>query len=52
MAGLPQGGETPVGFSFLNQIKVFCPHFHFLGTKDFYIFCLLESIVCHFKTTT
>ena len=37
MAGLPQGGETPLGFSFLNpNSQVFCPHFHFLGPEDFY----------------
>ena len=54
VAGLPQGEETPVGFSFLNPnvCKSFVPTFTFLGPKDFYADSLLRSFICLFKTTT
>ena len=53
MAGLPQGGETPLGFSFLNpNYKSFVPTFTFWGQEISSIICLLESLVCLIKTTT
>ena len=53
MAGLPQGGETPLGSSFLKpKLQVFCPHFHFLGAEDFYDYLFVGKLVCLIKTTT
>ena len=53
MAGLPQGGETPLGSSFLKpKLQVFCPHFHFLGAEDFYDYLFVGKSVCLIKTTT
>ena len=44
MAGLPQGGETPLGSSFLNpNYKSFVPTFTFWGQEISTIICLLES---------
>ena len=44
MAGLPQGGETPLGSSFLNPYyKSFVPTFTFWGQKISTIIGLLES---------
>ena len=43
MAGLPQGGETPLGSSFLKpNYKSFVPTFTFWGQKISTILCLLE----------
>ena len=53
MAGLPQGGETPLGSSFLiPNYKSFVPTFTFWGQEISTIICLLESLVCLIKTTT
>ena len=44
MAGLPQAGETPLGFSFLNpNSKVFCPHFSFLGPEDLLCYSVISK---------
>ena len=34
----------------LKNCKSFVPTFTFLGTKDIYILCLFESLVCLIKT--